>query len=57
MLCAHCDHQILPGQPYTTDTVETGTGVTPDVHRHKNPEQCQVDVTTQPLRRPPAWRR
>ncbi|MFJ2115259.1 hypothetical protein ACIOEX_25740 [Streptomyces sp. NPDC087850] len=49
MLCAHCDHQILPGQPYTTDTVETGTGVAPDVHRHL---ACRQDPGAQPNRTP-----
>ncbi|GAA1161205.1 hypothetical protein GCM10009654_17090 [Streptomyces hebeiensis] len=48
MFCDRCGRPILPGQTYTTHSVETGTGAAPPVHLHKTP--CGQERGTAPDR-------
>lgn len=34
MICALCDQGIVPGQPFTTHTVHSGSGAAPDTRHH-----------------------
>jgi hypothetical protein len=49
MFCARCDEPILPGQRYSVDTVETGSGAAPEIRLHLT---CHPNRVTQPSRMP-----
>ncbi|SEO84163.1 hypothetical protein [Actinacidiphila rubida] len=51
--CAHCQQEIPPGKGKTV-SVEQGTGMSPDLHLHANPDDCAPVTWTrtyQPSRR------